>query len=529
MTTNAASEDEAPPYRDIDDVIGELQMNRYHYILLILCGLGFCVDAMEVVALSFINPCAGAEFKLVNSQIAGITSAVFAGEFLGSMFWGPFADVYGRWKAYMYSFCLLCCASWISGFASSYGWLLFLRFLVGIGVGGSFVPFDIYAEFLPADVRGKQLTLTNMFWTAGELYVIVMAYWLLPNYGWRGLIFAIAVPVTVGGISSYFILPESPRWLITQGRYMEAEAIVQEAAKHSDKKPLPFTFKKPIIMNNGDKSSKLKAAAANNINSHIHSKNVSILAAFWDTIAAYKEILFDPIMGATTLRIGTVWACFGFAYYGVVLLITKIYEESSSSTNAVANTNVNAVCSFNYDSIAVNTSSEVLGIIAAMGTVDWLGRRLTQMWTYGLGAIALVMMGLLHQESASTILILGYIMRSSAMAASITTWTVTPELYPTRVRATAHSVVNCFARIGALCSPYLVISSLTNLQIAFILGLVNVVAVIASWSLHETVGIAMDKKVATATACNEGGANVSNPVSLLATAAEPSGVQMATL
>ena len=57
-------------YRLIDDVIAEVTFNKFHYVLLGLCGLGFCVDAMEVVSLSFINPCAGAEFALKDNQIA---------------------------------------------------------------------------------------------------------------------------------------------------------------------------------------------------------------------------------------------------------------------------------------------------------------------------------------------------------------------------------------------------------------------------------------------------------------------------
>jgi|AntAceMinimDraft_12_1070368.scaffolds.fasta_scaffold204354_1 MFS family permease len=146
------------PVRDIDDVIGQIQVNGYHGWLLVLCGMGFCVDAMEVLALSFINPCAGAEFNLSDAQIASITSVVFVGELLGSMFWGPFADAYGRWNAYMYSVCFLVIGSWASGFSPSYSWLLFLRFLVGIGVGGNTVPFDIYAEFLPPEARGTRLT-----------------------------------------------------------------------------------------------------------------------------------------------------------------------------------------------------------------------------------------------------------------------------------------------------------------------------------------------------------------------------------
>jgi len=57
-------------YRSIDEVIGDVEFNRFHYWLLCLCGLGFCADAMEVVSLSFINPCAGAEWQLMDEEIA---------------------------------------------------------------------------------------------------------------------------------------------------------------------------------------------------------------------------------------------------------------------------------------------------------------------------------------------------------------------------------------------------------------------------------------------------------------------------
>ena len=205
----------------------------------------------------------------------------------------------------------------------------------------------------------------------------------------------------------------------------------------------------------------------------------------------------------TTLKIGTVWACNGFVYYGVVLLITRLYAKSSMITTH-ASSQANAVCEFDYSSIAINTSAEFVGILCALITIDWLGRRFTQVWGYSMSAIALVIMGLLHDESSSTILILGYIIRAVTMVASQTGWVMTPELYPTHVRATAHSLVNCFARIGALLSPYLVISSLSPLNVALILGIVNMVAVIASYSLKETAGKAMDKPISYTDASNDG-------------------------
>lgn len=180
-------------YSDIDDIIGQISLNSFHYWLLLLCGLGFCVDAMEIVALSYINPCAGAEFNLTNREIASITSAVFTGQLIGATFWGPFADKFGRRTSYICSASIITLGGWASGFAQSYIALLVLRFIVGFGVGGSTVPFDIFSEFLPHSVRGRTLMLTNLFWVVGELFVTFAAYTFLPIGGWRALVFATAV------------------------------------------------------------------------------------------------------------------------------------------------------------------------------------------------------------------------------------------------------------------------------------------------------------------------------------------------
>ena len=133
------------------------------------------------------------------------------------------------------------------------------------------------------------------------------------------------------------------------------------------------------------------------------------------------------------------------------------------------------------------------------------------MATYLAGAIALVIMGSLPNGSPTTVLVLGYLIRMAAMGSSCATWVMTPELYPTRVRATAHSSLNCLARIGALLSPFLVVSSLNTLTVALILGLCNMVAVVAAWSLPETAGQALDKSIELSDVKNK---PIANPLNL---------------
>ena len=49
---------------NIDDILSKFEVSYFHYRLLVLCGLAFMNDAMEVLLLTFLSACAGAEFNL---------------------------------------------------------------------------------------------------------------------------------------------------------------------------------------------------------------------------------------------------------------------------------------------------------------------------------------------------------------------------------------------------------------------------------------------------------------------------------
>ena len=317
---------------------------------------------------------------------------------MGSLFWGPFADAYGRRISFMCSCGVITIFGWLSGLSRNYEELLTLRFFVGMGVSGSTVPFDIFAEFLPSAVRGRSLMLTNLFWAIGELYVVLAAYMLLPKFGWQGLCFASAAPVTIATIFSFFILPESPRWLITQGRYKEAEDIVNACALHSRTKPRSFTFDPAKRIRYCGQQAKKKASIDNSTLGNMNEvKNADpsfcelACTQLLHAVKTYNELLTGETLRGTTFKIGTIWVVFGFAYYGIVLLITRIYQTATPAD--AGSTSLNAVCSFDYAGIAVNTSSEIVAVLGVMLIIDSIGRRRTQMGTYGACAVSLVVLG----------------------------------------------------------------------------------------------------------------------------------------
>lgn len=107
---------------------------------------------------------------------------------------------------------------------------------------------------------------------------------------------------------------------------------------------------------------------------------------------------------------------------------------------------------------------------------------------FALAGVGAFFMGL-KMENAPLIFV-SIFARLTAVAANASVWVITPELYTTELRATGHSVANCFARIGAFLSPYLVENrSIRHVVIGLVLALMNFVGVCAALCLPETLGI----------------------------------------
>jgi MFS family permease len=584
LSTTTSYAGQQLPVRSIDDVLSDFPMTRFHYGLCVMCGLVFMADALEVSLLSFLGDCVAETWNLSNTQIAALTTCVFSGQLLGSSFWGPFADRFGRRKAYLSAGSIIVVSSWASAVAPNYTTLLVLRGICGIGIGGSTVPFDLTAEFLPPSERGANLMLLELFWTLGSMMVIGSAWLFLEQYGWRTLIYTISVPMTMVLAVAFWLLPESPRWLISQGRYAEAEAMVRDMAKTSKMEIAPFCFTSesnggprvtksshdaqttnPIgsaaaaaaaaagsaagagsseggkfggmgstpsthaLMGDEDGGSSPSSDKSSGSGGGGGEDTIPEVAAggrtkslaehmvpgggggggggggtwyefvwgpYEELVANMQLLLATPDERRSFQLLAVIWGSFGFTYYGLILLVTRLYKmaDEAGGDDASSEDGSNATCSFDYGDILINSTGEIPGVIAAYLLVDWAGRRATQTSTYVLGGICLVVLGSLYNTNLThgSILSLSLIARACAMASSCLTWVVTPELFRTETRATAHSVLNCLARICAGLSPLFVVSDLPFLPVAIVLGCINCTAAAAAFQLRETSGTKMD-------------------------------------
>jgi MFS family permease len=198
---------------------------------------------METTLLGFLAVVLQFEWGLSTTQAASISAAVFAGQAVGSLALGRMGDKYGRKPTFLAASIIICVGGLMTCASQSYEQLLVIRFLVGFGVGGITVPYDIFAEFLPMEARGQCLMLVNYFWTAGSVLVTVLAYLTLGmGFSWRWFVFLCSIPCFLSAGLCILFVPESPRWLVLEGRRDEALRVLQKAAKMNGRKEISELF-----------------------------------------------------------------------------------------------------------------------------------------------------------------------------------------------------------------------------------------------------------------------------------------------
>lgn len=106
---------------------------------------------------------------------------------------------------------------------------------------------------------------------------------------------------------------------------------------------------------------------------------------------------------------------------------------------------------------------------------------------YGICGISVLILGIKMPIGITTTV--GILSRCSVMAASCATWVATPELFPTELRATGHSVASSVGRIGAFSVPFLVSSSAPIFSVGLTLAVASAVATVACLFMPETMGM----------------------------------------
>lgn len=154
--------------------------------LLFSAGLSWLFDAMEVGMISFIVTALAAEWRLGAQQIGLLMAINAIGMAAGAAVSGLLADRYGRRAILIWTLLIFSIASGLSALATGFIVLSVLRFIAGFGLGGELpVASTLVSESVPVKERGRAVVLLESFWAGGWIVAALIAYFIIPKFGWR--------------------------------------------------------------------------------------------------------------------------------------------------------------------------------------------------------------------------------------------------------------------------------------------------------------------------------------------------------
>jgi putative MFS transporter len=167
---------------------------------------------------------------------------------LGSLFWGWMADRIGRRKVMILAVLNFSLPTGLMALTPEHGWLFLsaCRFLVGMGVTGLYtIDVLVVQEFVPAAKRGWVTGLTTALLPAGTLLGALSGAYLEHYIGWRGLFAVGLLPAGLTLVIRAWV-PESPHWLMGQGRFDEARRSLAWALQR-DVKDIALPATAPVV------------------------------------------------------------------------------------------------------------------------------------------------------------------------------------------------------------------------------------------------------------------------------------------
>ena len=205
----------------------ETSLGRWHAAVLVVLTLGLVIDTMKPATLGFVLPGMRGEYGIDRSTAALLPFVALTGTTVGSFIWGWLADIYGRRVTILLSTILFVSTS-ICGAMPSFGWNLVMCFLMGCSAGGMLpVVYTLLAEIMPPRHRSWVLVLVGgTGLVGGYLAASGAAHLFEPSFGWRSLwLQGFPSGLLLLALASW--IPESPRFLLEQGRHAELESMAQ--------------------------------------------------------------------------------------------------------------------------------------------------------------------------------------------------------------------------------------------------------------------------------------------------------------
>ncbi|MCY7707756.1 MFS transporter [Bacillus safensis] len=416
--------------------------SRWHLKPRIIMGSATFFDAFDALSLAFVLPVLIGMWNLSPAQIGLLIGSGYIGQAIGAIFFGWLAERRGRvfsakWTVFLMSIMSIACV-----FSGNFMALFIFRFIQGIGVGGEVpVAASYINELSRAQGRGRFFMLYEMIFPLGLMISAQIGAFVVPSFGWKWMFL-------IGGIGGlivfvfFFMLRESPRWLISKGRLDETERIIEEIEASTDK----------------------RMPVANQVSSSTEKGD-------------WKE-LFSTFYRKRTLIVWGLWFSAYFVSNGLNNWLPSLYNTVyhlpvGDSLRAASLTNI----------------LQTIGVFACAFLIDKVGRKRWATIAFVLTGVLLTALWISGATSPESVIYLGSAAYGMMGTITVLLYLYTPEIYPTRMRVIGTAFATAWLRLASAIAPIMIgfILEVSGVSTIFILfASVTVVGAILAFKMIET-------------------------------------------
>lgn len=392
----------------------------YERKLLWIVGAGYFFAFFDIVTISYATPVIAGQFHVSKTTVAYSVTSSLIGYIIGAFADGAVADKWGRRLSLGLSVAVFSLGTILAAASTNVVELIAFRFIAGLGIGAEIATVTTYiGEVSPARLRGRYTSWATTMAYAGFAVVPFVARGLVPTFaaGWR-ILFLIGA---IGGLTILVMrrgLPQSPRWLVSQGRVEEAQeevASAEETAREVVEGSLPEPQPVP------------DEAAAERF--------------------PVRALLRRPMIGRVGLFIA-IWFVYYIGNYGWLTLAPTLFTDKGYSL----------ADSTTY--LLVSGIGFLVGAYATTRFSDRFERKYTTALFAVLWGISLLLIGYL--VSPGIIIGIGFVASMTIGLTVPTLYTYTAEHFPTNARATGVALGDGLGHIGGALAPLIVLGAATT-------------------------------------------------------------------